>query len=1420
MTRRPRISFFHTDDIERQTLAPIAKEAERRQYQVRFTENIQEPAEIGIYCSHRPDPSNAKLSAILLHDLAQRHDVWPNYWQHEPWNRFDIGVLPGPAWSKRWQACSRQPEARPRLGVYELGWPKSDDIFRDPEAFQRTLAKLRTDWHIGPRRSVLYAPSWENDGKQDDLVQSLRDLSVNLLLKQAPWPESYHKILENIRQMNELHRGCADNVYVLDPCISIMACLGLADVLVTEESSVMVEALLLGIPVVAVTDWLIPDRNPPRPAMIPFDFPIRTTRADLRRTVTDLLAHLDQARIDTGKLRDEQFSCLGESALRIMDVLEAAWDGRMPTSVSVTDGIGASVQSGDYCFDPALRIRRRSEYAGITYSDGKATEERILTILKNASDLTTDSMELEQHITDWPSEYHLSAKRGNLLQCLKLPAGSRILELGCGCGAVTRVLGESGALVTAVEGSVRRAVIAAERCRDLPNVSVIADNITTLQLDEQYDVVTLIGVLEYSPMFMGGEDPVEACLRKARSFLKEGGMLIVAIENQLGLKYFAGSSEDHLGKPFYGVGDLYGSGTAITFGRSELRQRLAKAGFKETEFFYPFPDYKLPQVIVSDRARSNPSFRVADLLARISTRDYTRDWQPVFPESLAAQALERNGLLLDLANSFLVVATLEAASPPAWLAVHYSSTTRHASLCLETLFQSGSDGCITVHRRRLHAKQPHPLDTAWRQDVQAVGPYYSGRLLSTELMRLIARQASAQEIAAALRPWVWFLLEHATWPANGGGTNVRHLPMMDAQLPGEFADCTPFNLVQDDSGQLQLFDQEWVHSTPIPICWVLFRGFFHLQYHAFPKVQNGKWSKLTAEIFQQLGLSFERRHDQLIKDYEASLQRFASKRATAGTVLCSIIIPVWNNNELTQQCLKNLADVTDGVSYEVIVVDNGSTDGVQDFLQSLGGDVRVIRNQSNLGFSKACNQGARAARGEFLVFLNNDTIPLKKWLSALVEEVQAHPDVAVVGSKLLYEDGTIQHAGVAFSRECQPYHLYRGVHADVAPVCKRRELQCVTAACLLVRRSVFMQVDGFDEGYRNGFEDVDLCLKIREQKWKVVYQPKSILYHLESRTPGRKKHDVENAKRLRDRWGRAWWLADEDVLTHEDGVQIDTVCQNGQVSKSFRRSSDTGHNAKRDVLVEVQRAALRRDIEAMRRGLQRIEDWPNDYLVLDYAAGLCRYLNEPLLSLEYSKRSLTLHDIPQGRVSLARHYLSEQNFQEAEQHIAYALKMEPAHGEAWLLRGILRMQQQAYAEAETAFEQAIAGGADQRKATLGFIMAAMGNKHAERAWTSATELCTALPDDEEAVHWLLRTGTALEQWEALAPRLATFLARNPANLAMRFALAGVYVRAGRRADAQREYEGVRALDPQFDGLAELAARIAGLAEAGNASRAA
>ena len=545
---------------------------------------------------------------------------------------------------------------------------------------------------------------------------------------------------------------------------------------------------------------------------------------------------------------------------------------------------------------------------------------------------------------------------------------------------------------------------------------------------------------------------------------------------------------------------------------------------------------------------------------------------------------------------------------------------------------------------------------------------------------------------------------------------------------------------------------------------------------------------------------------------EAQQKKLEGMRSDAQTKTfdCSIIIPVWNNLALTTQCLTALAEVTQGVSYEVIVVDNHSTDETPAFLAGLGGDVTVITNEDNLGFAKACNQGAQVAKGEYLVFLNNDTIPQPGWLSALVDEVKAHSDVAVVGSKLLYGDGTIQHAGVAFSREClMPYHMYPGVPANAPMVSRRRELQCVTAACMLIRRQVFAQVGGFDEGYQNGFEDVDLCLKIGETHWKIVYQPQSTVIHLESRTPGRKAHEDENTFRFRERWGHCWWITDEDRLHFDDGYSVHTHLKDGILGYTLYLMTDPAVQAERALIADLQRATALKDQDKMVALLKRVDQWPADAWILRWSASLSESIGHPELALQFWKRVLPLKNDPQARLALAKHALETGAMKEADNHVTALLQAEPSHGEGWLLRGILAMQLNAYRDAEQAFEQAKQTGANPRKAMLGLVMAAMGDNRAEAAWSHVAGLCADHPDDEECMHWMLKCGTFLQRWEALASRLSSFVARNPANIAMRFALAGVLLRADRRADAQREYEWLRAMVPTFEGMDELGKHLAG-----------
>jgi GT2 family glycosyltransferase len=230
---------------------------------------------------------------------------------------------------------------------------------------------------------------------------------------------------------------------------------------------------------------------------------------------------------------------------------------------------------------------------------------------------------------------------------------------------------------------------------------------------------------------------------------------------------------------------------------------------------------------------------------------------------------------------------------------------------------------------------------------------------------------------------------------------------------------------------------------------------------------------------------------------------------------CSVIIPVLNQAALTRQCLKA---VLRGGTGEVIVVDDGSTDATPRLLASFGDAIKVVTHRANAGFAASCNDGTRVATGGYLVFLNNDTIPQPGWLEALSRYADTHPTAAAVGARLLYPNHTIQHAGVVIGQDRYPRHIYAGFPASHPAVSKSRRFQIVTAACVLVRRPVFELSDGFDVAYRNGFEDVDLCLRMGQRGYEVHYCAESVVVHLESMSPGRFKSDGHNAVLYRQRW--------------------------------------------------------------------------------------------------------------------------------------------------------------------------------------------------------------------------------------------------------------------------------------------------------------
>ncbi|MEI9475281.1 MAG: glycosyltransferase [Deltaproteobacteria bacterium] len=281
-------------------------------------------------------------------------------------------------------------------------------------------------------------------------------------------------------------------------------------------------------------------------------------------------------------------------------------------------------------------------------------------------------------------------------------------------------------------------------------------------------------------------------------------------------------------------------------------------------------------------------------------------------------------------------------------------------------------------------------------------------------------------------------------------------------------------------------------------------------------------------------------------EYERLGAKAQKKKASV-----SIIIPVFNKPDYTKQCLDALAKNTPQGTYEILVVDNASTDGTRDFLKQLPFEAKIITNEKNLGFARACNLGAKAAATDYLLFLNNDTEPQPGWFEPLLKVVDTDTSVVAVGSKLLFPDGTIQHAGIIIvdDKANNDPLLARNNHVNkpaAAPEANETTLyQALTAACVLIRKAAFDKVEGFDEEYWNGYEDVDLCFKLQEQGGKLVYQPASIVIHHESKSgTERFAKAQENIARLHGKWlGKIT----PDIILNKNGLNKNGLNQNGEV---------------------------------------------------------------------------------------------------------------------------------------------------------------------------------------------------------------------------------------------------------------------------------
>jgi SAM-dependent methyltransferase len=501
--------------------------------------------------------------------------------------------------------------------------------------------------------------------------------------------------------------------------------------------------------------------------------------------------------------------------------------------------------------------------ASLAYSDGRDNELYLHRAFDNCQDLGTGSRELESWIKDWPTEYHLSRKRAQLLSGFDFDSSAKVLEVGCGCGAITRFLGETFDEVVSVEGSVHRAALARKRCRDLDSVSILSAPFQTIKFKRKFDIIFCIGVFEYSKAFVEGDDPYAQIIEYFADYLTEDGVLVLAIENQFGLKYFASASEDHTKARYDGLeGYPRYADRARTFGYQQLKDYLLRR-FSKVDYYFPFPDYKVPEAVLAESL-----FEAVDaspLLASFQSRDYLRPYKPRFDERLVWPELVANQQAHFFANSFIAVAAKDVAATQVAmkdLAVLYNRGRAEPFHTHTRVYIDADDGGVMVE------KTPFGTDPIEQGNFSLRGyreAWQPGLTVHRQVLQgALDRGASLAEIFAPARHW------YAALAAR----------VEQGVLPGDLVDAVWQNSFAGED-RLVHIDSEWVYHQPLSLNVLLIRAVYRFMVDArsYPMLASTLRFKRSRTII--LAVASELGATLSAADFEAFLALESELQSTA-----------------------------------------------------------------------------------------------------------------------------------------------------------------------------------------------------------------------------------------------------------------------------------------------------------------------------------------------------------------------------------------------------------------------------------------------------------------------------------------------------------------------------------------------------------
>lgn len=467
------------------------------------------------------------------------------------------------------------------------------------------------------------------------------------------------------------------------------------------------------------------------------------------------------------------------------------------------------------------------------YSDGAVEDEVYERVCRKDPSLETD--------TDWTVFYHFSRLRHNILNWYPFKEKCSVLEIGGGCGALTGLLTQKASHVTTCELTMRRAKILYERHKDAENLEVVVGNFLNVTFDQKFDYVVVNGVLEYARGIMGGEiaDPYTAFLRRAKSYLKPGGVILLAIENRMGLKYLAGAAEDHVGVFFAGINGYCQGEHVQTFSQSELSKLCEKAGLNVYKWYYPYPDYKFPMEIFTDDSVNTIMPTSADVpfdMARAKLYDKQKVYRTLMEDHIAGH----------FSNSFLLELGEEQTSPnpqtPTYVRINNNRDRRY-SFC--TLIY-GKDGYVEkkslFHQGNAHLMK---MQSAMTQEglLRSVSSEYRDGVLTCPIvseeslraiLKALVRDENLDGFWERIKLLRGSLYGDSTAKQCGGSPEFLKVfgPMVVNKplhwMPNINIDLNVDNIFCADT-YWKVIDNEWVFPFEIPAEYALWRMMTQLQ---------------------------------------------------------------------------------------------------------------------------------------------------------------------------------------------------------------------------------------------------------------------------------------------------------------------------------------------------------------------------------------------------------------------------------------------------------------------------------------------------------------------------------------------------------------------------------------------------------------